>query len=81
MNSTLAVAERRRTPPTAVFLKRLRPILLSFARWAAAARDRNRTHRILGRLDDFALKDIGLVRTQIDGVEHDPRYTLRSPGL
>jgi uncharacterized protein YjiS (DUF1127 family) len=78
MNSTFAVAERRRTPPTAVFRRWLRPILLNIAHWAAAARDRNRTRRVLGRLDDFMLKDIGLVRDQIDGVQHDPRYRTRS---
>jgi uncharacterized protein YjiS (DUF1127 family) len=81
MNSAFTVSERRRNPPTVVLLQGLRPILLGFARWVAAARDRNRTHRILGRLDDAMLKDIGLVRTQIEGVEHDPRYTRRSSGV
>jgi uncharacterized protein YjiS (DUF1127 family) len=59
----------------------LRPILRRIAQWAAAARDRNRTRRVLGWLDDATLRDIGLVRTQIDGVEHDPRYIRRSSGV
>jgi uncharacterized protein YjiS (DUF1127 family) len=78
MNSAFTVSERRRTPPTVVLLQGLRPALLRLAQWAAGARHRNRTHRILGRLDDAMLKDIGLVRTQI---ERDPRYTRRSSGV
>ena len=77
MNSTFTVAERRRNPPTAVLLHWLRPALLPLARWVTAARDRSRTRRILGWLDDATLKDIGLVRNEIDGVEHDPRYRPR----
>jgi uncharacterized protein YjiS (DUF1127 family) len=80
MASTFTVTERRRTPPVAVALQWLLQ-LPYFANRAAAARNRNRTRRILDRLDDASLKDIGLVRSQIDGVEHDPRYTRRLPGV
>jgi uncharacterized protein YjiS (DUF1127 family) len=79
MNTAFTVSERRRNPSTAALLQGLRPILLRLAQWMAAARDRSRTRRILGRLDDAMLKDIGLVRTQIDGVERDSRYRLPSP--
>lgn len=79
MHSAFTVSERRRNPSTTVLLQGLRPILRGFAQWVAAARNRGRTRRILGRLDDAMLKDIGLVRTQIDGVEHDARYRRRSP--
>jgi uncharacterized protein YjiS (DUF1127 family) len=77
MNSAFTVAERRRNPPTAGLLQGLRPALRRIAQWVATARDRNRTRRILSHLDDGLLKDIGLVRNQIDGVEHDPRYRTR----
>ena len=77
MKSAFTVAERRRNPPTAGLLQGLRPALRGFAQWVAAARDRNRTRRTLDHLNDQLLKDIGLVRNQIDGVEHDPRYRTR----
>ena len=55
----------------------LRLAVHGLASWATAVRNRHRTRRILGRLDDAALKDVGLGRSQIDGVESDPRYLPR----
>jgi uncharacterized protein YjiS (DUF1127 family) len=52
--------------------------MLSLAGSAIAAQRRARTRRILGSLDEAGLKDIGLVRSQIEGIERDPRYT-RAP--
>jgi len=56
-------------------------IILHFAGRIAAARARFRTTRALMTLDDHALRDIGLTRSQIDSVEHDPRYGFRHIGL
>jgi uncharacterized protein YjiS (DUF1127 family) len=81
MNTTLTMAARRQIPPSAGLLHGLRPALLYFVRRVTAARDRARTRRVLGWLDDAALKDIGLVRDQIEGVEHDPRYRRQPPGI
>lgn len=55
----------------------IRTLLLGAIRRVAAARARARTRKVLRSLDDYALKDIGLVRDQIDCVEHDPRYGTR----
>jgi uncharacterized protein YjiS (DUF1127 family) len=35
--------------------------------------------RILNGLDDAALKDIGISRSQIDAIERDTRYTPKFP--
>lgn len=78
MKNALAVAERRQIPPTVVLVRWLRPALRGLARWAVAARNRSRTRRVLGRLDEAGLKDIGLVRSQISGIERGPRYRTRS---
>jgi uncharacterized protein YjiS (DUF1127 family) len=59
-------------------LEGLRTLSRRFASWATAARDRRRTRRILGYLDDAALADIGLVRNDLYRIEHDQRYR-RSP--
>ncbi len=75
MTDAIAMAERRRESPGATVLNGLRLAALALGRRAAAAYIQARTQRILSRLDDAALKDIGLVRSQIDGIEIDPRYT------
>jgi uncharacterized protein YjiS (DUF1127 family) len=45
----------------------------------AAANARRRTQRALSELDDAALRDIGLERSQIRVLDHDPRYRARIP--
>jgi len=78
MRSAFTLAERRQNPPTVVLTQWLRKAMLSLAGSAIAAQRRARTRRILGALDEAGLKDIGLVRSQIEGIERDPRYT-RAP--
>lgn len=75
MIDALALAERRRESAGAAILQGVRTVASAFARWAAASYGRARTQRILARLDDAALKDIGLVRSEIDGIDRDARYT------
>ena len=75
MTDCIAMAERRREPAGANVLNGLRLAALALGHRLASAYMRARTQRILSRLDDAALKDIGLVRSQIDGIEIDPRYT------
>jgi uncharacterized protein YjiS (DUF1127 family) len=81
MTSSAAVAATRPAPTSAAgtspVLHSIGSALLSAIQRAAAARARAHTRKVLGSLDDAALKDIGLVRNQIDCVEHDPRYGTR----
>ena len=65
------------TPVAAVALRRLGSVILQLVRLADAALARSRTMRALGALDDQALKDIGLRRSQIEFAHHDPRYSAR----
>ncbi len=81
MTSNFAVADERPASPTATLFANAADAFFGFARWVIAVRDRGRTMRVLSRLDDAALKDIGLTRGQIDAVERDPRYTPRFPGF
>jgi uncharacterized protein YjiS (DUF1127 family) len=81
MTSNFAVADDRRAPATAALFGCAADAFFGFARWVIAVRARAHTARILSRLDDAALKDIGLTRGQIDAVERDPRYTPRFPGF
>lgn len=57
-------------------LRGLGAAFYGFVRAVRMSRARSRTLRVLEGLDDAALKDIGLDRSQIPGVEHDPRYRL-----
>jgi uncharacterized protein YjiS (DUF1127 family) len=80
MTSSAAVAATRPATSaagTSPVLHSIGSALLSAIQRAAAARARAHTRKVLGSLDDAALKDIGLVRNQIDCVEHDPRYGTR----
>ncbi len=64
-----------RSSPSLMLRRNVGFALAGFVRMAVAAHRRARTRRILNGLDDNALKDIGLQRGQIDGVECDARYT------
>ena len=81
MTSTAAVATDRpaypQTTETTTALGAVGAAILGIAGRVAAARARARTLRTLRSLDDYALKDIGLTRSQIASVEHDPRYEPR----
>ncbi len=81
MASTFAVPENRRDSVTAALFGRAEDAVFGLVRWVIAARARARTRRILSKLDDASLKDIGLTRDQIDAVEHDSRYAPRFPGF
>ena len=48
--------------------------IAGIVRRIATAYARARTMQALNGLDDNALKDIGLTRSQIGSFEHDPRY-------
>lgn len=75
-----AARERPATTETAVVTAALRTIgsaLQGFVRWLDAAHTRSRSMRALSRLDDYALKDIGLHRSQIDSIDSNPRYVAR----
>ena len=78
MSRHSAGTERRRGASESA-LQGLRTLARRLASWAMAARERNRTRRILGDLDDAALADIGLARNDLRRIEHDRRYR-RSPG-
>jgi uncharacterized protein YjiS (DUF1127 family) len=81
MTSTCGVAEHRRGSAMTAVLRGAGLAMAGFARRALAAYASARTRRILSGLDDYALKDIGLHRGQIDAVERDPRYTPNFPGF
>jgi uncharacterized protein YjiS (DUF1127 family) len=46
-----------------------------------AMQERSRTRRILGDLDDAALRDIGLTRNEIRRIERDRRYRRYPSGF
>ena len=75
MTQPYAVAHPSQAP-AAVSLSSL---FLGLVRAMTAAQARRRTQRALSELDDAALKDIGLERSQIRALEHDPRYRVRVP--
>jgi uncharacterized protein YjiS (DUF1127 family) len=64
-------------PVATVALRRFGSVIRQLLRLADAALARSRTMRALGALDDQALKDIGLRRSQIEFAHHDPRYSAR----
>jgi uncharacterized protein YjiS (DUF1127 family) len=66
-------------PSTAPVSVTIGTLFLGLARRMTAAHARRRTERALSELDDAALKDIGLERSQIRALEHDPRYRMRVP--
>lgn len=79
MNSLFAVAEDRPAPLAAGILRGMGTAALNVTGRVIAARRRGRTMRILSGLDDAALKDIGISRSQIDAIERDTRYTPKYP--
>ncbi len=81
MTIIFAVAEDRPATAATAIRRSAGFMVHGFVRRVTAAYAAARTRRILSRLDDYSLKDIGLSRGQIDAVERDPRYTPRFPGF
>jgi uncharacterized protein YjiS (DUF1127 family) len=81
MTSIAAVATNRpghtQATDTTDALGTFGSLIVGMVRRIGAAHGRARTLRILKSLDDRALRDIGLTRSQIDSVEQDPRYRPR----
>jgi len=81
MNAFSAVAEPRHPTARTRAARAVGAAILGIASRMIAAQRRAQTLRVLGNLDDAALKDIGLTRGQIDAVERDPRYIAKFPGF
>jgi uncharacterized protein YjiS (DUF1127 family) len=73
MNRHSVETESRRTSAE-IAPRGLRLIVLHFASWAIAMRERARTRQILSDLDDAGLADIGLTRSGIRYIASDRRY-------
>lgn len=78
-NSTFAVAGaiRESGNPLVEAARNSASAIFAFARRIVEARMRSRTIRALEALNDYGLKDIGLCRSEIGGIDSHPRYSSR----